>query len=238
MAAHTLSYFSIPPSQCCKRPTPENSLTPNLRALSYSFLGRGLSFRVSNLSSPTSKRRSCTSATLTPTLPSSNEETAEKAPSKRPNVLCRWSARAIKSFAMGELEARKLRYLNTGTESLLMGILVEGTSLAAKHLRENGITLFKVRDETINLLGKSGVFISSPEHPPLTKPAKEALDWAVDAKLKSGEDGELTTAYLLLGIWSQKESAGQIIMATLGFDDEKANELSKFMDKDIIMNYR
>lgn len=38
----------------------------------------------------------------------------------------RWSARAIKSFGMAELEARKIKYPNTGTESLLMGILVEG----------------------------------------------------------------------------------------------------------------
>lgn len=40
----------------------------------------------------------------------------------------RWSRRAIKSFAMGELEARKLKYPNTGTEAILMGILVEGMS--------------------------------------------------------------------------------------------------------------
>lgn len=38
----------------------------------------------------------------------------------------RWSARSIKSFAMGELEARKLKFPNTGTEALLMGILIEG----------------------------------------------------------------------------------------------------------------
>lgn len=38
----------------------------------------------------------------------------------------RWSARAIKSLAMGELEARKLKYPSTGTEAILMGILVEG----------------------------------------------------------------------------------------------------------------
>lgn len=38
----------------------------------------------------------------------------------------RWSSRAIKSFAMAELEARKLKYPNTGTEAILMGILVEG----------------------------------------------------------------------------------------------------------------
>jgi hypothetical protein len=36
------------------------------------------------------------------------------------------SARAIKSLAMGELEARKLKYPSTGTEAILMGILVEG----------------------------------------------------------------------------------------------------------------
>ena len=38
----------------------------------------------------------------------------------------RWSVRVIKSFGMAELEARKFKYLNIGTESLLMGILVEG----------------------------------------------------------------------------------------------------------------
>lgn len=41
-------------------------------------------------------------------------------------VWCRWSSRAIKSFAMGELEARKLKYPTTGTEAILMGILIEG----------------------------------------------------------------------------------------------------------------
>lgn len=62
-----------------------------------------------------------------------------------------------------------------------------GTSWAAKFLRENGITLFKVRDETVNLLGKSDMYFFSPEHPPLTEPAQRALDWAIDAKLKSGK---------------------------------------------------
>ena len=41
----------------------------------------------------------------------------------------RWSWRAIKSFAMGELEARKLKLPTTGTEAILMGILVEGKAI-------------------------------------------------------------------------------------------------------------
>ncbi|KAF5816996.1 putative Clp domain superfamily protein [Helianthus annuus] len=82
-----------------------------------------------------------------------------------------------------------------------------GTSLAAKLLRESGVTLFKVREETVNLLGKSDMYIFSPEHPPLTKAAQKAIDWAINEKLKSGETGEVTTSHLLLEIWAQKESA-------------------------------
>ncbi|EXC17840.1 Clp protease-related protein [Morus notabilis] len=166
----------------------------------------------------------------------------------------KWSWRAIKSFCMAELEARKLKYPTTGTEALPMGILVEGleeggsieeliiiyvttilipqawrigggTSLAAKFLRANGITLLKVREETIKLLGKADMYFFSAEHPPLTEDAQRVLDWAIDKKIKSGDSGEITTSYLLLGIWSEVNSPGHKIMATLGFNDEKAKEL-------------
>ncbi|KAE8681494.1 Clp protease-related protein [Hibiscus syriacus] len=175
---------------------------------------------------------SVTTATVSLSLPTAKPDRApsEKSP--------KWSSRSIKSFAMAELEARKLKYPNTGTEALLMGILVEGTSQAAKFLRANGITLFKAREETVNLLGKSDLYFFSPEHPPLTEQAQRALDWAVDEKLKSGESGEITTTYLLLGIWSEKESAGHKILATLGFNDEKAKELEKYLNEDIVLNYK
>ena len=64
--------------------------------------------------------------------------------------------------------------------------LFQGTSITSKYLRENGVSLMKVREETIKLLGKSDMYFFSPEHPPLTDPAQRALDWAVDEKLKSG----------------------------------------------------
>lgn len=120
----------------------------------------------------------------------------------------------------------------------LLSFSCAGTSEAAKFLRANGITLFKVREETVNLLGKSDMYFFSPEHPPLTEPAQRALDWAIDEKLKSGESGEVTTTHLLLGIWSEKESAGHKIMEALGFDDEKAEELAKSMKDDVILSYK
>ncbi|KAL1190840.1 ATP-dependent Clp protease ATP-binding subunit CLPT2 [Cardamine amara subsp. amara] len=136
----------------------------------------------------------------------------------------KWSWRAIKSFAMGELEARKLKYPNTGTESLLMGILIEGTSFTSKFLRSNKIMLYKVREETIKLLGKADLYFFSPEHPPLTEDAQRALDSAVDQNRKAGGIGEVMPAHILLGIWSEVESPGHKILATLGFTDEKAKD--------------
>lgn len=69
---------------------------------------------------------------------------------------------------------------------LLFVEFVLGTSFAAKFLRTNGITLFKVREEVVKMLGKSDMYYFSPEHPPLTEPAQKALDWAVDQKMNSG----------------------------------------------------
>lgn len=64
--------------------------------------------------------------------------------------------------------------------------MVLGTNLANKFLRANGITLFKVRDEIVNVLGIADMFSLSPERPPITDDALRALDWAVEKKLKSG----------------------------------------------------
>ncbi|GFZ15244.1 double Clp-N motif protein [Actinidia rufa] len=214
MATNTISLLPIPP--CCRK-TQSYLLShpPNLKpgVLVTSFAGTKLSIR------PTSHLRRSTAAALAglSRLPTSKQGDSSEEPPK-------WSARAIKALVMGELEAHKLCYRQTGTESLLLGILVEGTSLAAKSLRANGITIFKVQDEIVKLLGKGNLFNRSPSTPPLTKPAQMALDWAVDEKLKSGE---ITVTCMLLGIWSVKESAGHRIMATLGFDDEKAKELAE-----------
>lgn len=139
--------------------------------------------------------------------------------------LPKWSAKAIKAFTMAELQARKLKYANTGTEALLMGILIEGTNFASKYLRGNGITLMKIREETIKLLGKGDFYYFNAKEPPLTEAAQKALDWAVDEKLKSGDNGEITTTHVLLGVWTQRESPGYKVLAALGFNDEKAKEL-------------
>ncbi|KAB2039018.1 hypothetical protein ERO13_D03G158700v2 [Gossypium hirsutum] len=201
-----------------KPTSPPSFLKPH--SLQSPWLGFKISFQPSKTRPYLPNHRTIT-ATISLSLPTSKTDRVASA-----GKVPKWSRRAIKSFAMAELEARKLKYPTTGTESLLMGILIEGTNLAAKFLRANGITLSKVRDETVKLLGKGDMFFFSPEHPPLTEDAQRALDWAVDEKLKSGGDGEITTTHLLLGIWSEVESPGHKIMAALGFNDAKSKELT------------
>ncbi|KAG9156167.1 hypothetical protein Leryth_015578, partial [Lithospermum erythrorhizon] len=179
MASHTLSVLPIvssssSTSQSTKRVTFKST------TLLKSFVGSKLCIQESSICSlHSSKRRRFAVSVVFSSLPTTNviDVPTEKVP--------KWSSRAIKSFTMAELEARKLKYPNTGTEALLMGILVEGTSIAAKTLRESGVTLLKVRDEIVKLLGRSDMYFFSPEHPPLTEPAQRALNWAFNEKLKS-----------------------------------------------------
>uniref|UniRef100_A0A0C9RRH4 TSA: Wollemia nobilis Ref_Wollemi_Transcript_19201_1080 transcribed RNA sequence n=1 Tax=Wollemia nobilis TaxID=56998 RepID=A0A0C9RRH4_9CONI len=164
------------------------------------------------------------------TLPTTNPERASA------ENRTKWSEKAIKSFSLARVEARKMRYPITGTEALVLGILIEGTSPAAKFLWANGVTIFKVREEIIKLLGRGEPWVQRPEEPPLTKTAQKALDWAVDEKNKSGESGEVTTTHLLLGIWAQKGSTGQVVLANLGFDEKKAEEVAKYIKEDVVLS--
>ncbi|PIN12044.1 hypothetical protein CDL12_15350 [Handroanthus impetiginosus] len=228
MAAQSLSATSVIRSEY-KQFNPNkpsrNTLRPN-KTLQSQWLGTISRSNFSHQSSnprPFLRKRPCINATISFSLPTANPDRVE-ATEKIP----KWSSTAIKSFAMAELEARKIKSANTGTEALIMGILNEGTNFASTYLRAYGITLSKVRDEILKLFGQPEFFFYSPEHPPLTEAAQKALDWAVDEKLKSGGKGEITTAHILLGVWQQKESGYQILTA-LGFNDERAKELESII---------
>ncbi|KAM7525646.1 hypothetical protein LguiA_015548 [Lonicera macranthoides] len=164
--------------------------------------------------------------TISFSLPTAKPERVASSTGKFP----KWSAKAIKAFQMAEVEASKITYTTLGTEALVMGILIEGTSLASNFLRANGIMLMKVREEFEKLFGKVKR-TTRLEHPPLTEAAQRALDWAIDEKIKSGDEGEITTSHLLLGVWYQEESPGHKVLAALGFDNEKAKVLQSLISK-------
>ncbi|XP_073119770.1 uncharacterized protein [Henckelia pumila] len=189
VAAQGLSIFPVTPSCSSShqyfREAIDWFVRLNPHIFSNYFVGLKLLIQSSRLNAVDSKRLGSTVATVPFSLPT--RKTEGVATEKKPKF---W-VRAIKSFAIAKLEARKLKYPNTLTEALLMGILVEGTSLAAKFLRDNGMTLFKVPEETVKLLGMADLYVFIPEHPPLTEPGRRALDCAVDERMKLGCNGTL-----------------------------------------------
>ncbi|XP_057873551.1 ATP-dependent Clp protease ATP-binding subunit CLPT1, chloroplastic-like [Cryptomeria japonica] len=99
----------------------------------------------------------------------------------------RWSESSIRSFCLGESVARKVRYPSLGTEALLMGILMEGTSPTVKFLRANGFTLSKVWEEMISLIGLPSIWDTKVEAEiPVSEDAQKALGLAVEEKIKLG----------------------------------------------------
>lgn len=50
----------------------------------------------------------------------------------------------------------------------------------------------------------------------------------------AGEEGEVTTSHLLLGIWAQKESAGHKVLASLGVTDDLMEQLASSVRTSLI----
>ncbi|KAA3457659.1 ATP-dependent Clp protease ATP-binding subunit CLPT2, chloroplastic-like [Gossypium australe] len=104
-----------------KPTSPPPFLKPH--GLQNPWLGFKISFQPSKTRTYLPNHRPIT-ATVSLSLPTSKTDRVASA-----GKVPKWSRRAIKSFAMAELEARKLKYPTTGTESLLMGILIEGNHI-------------------------------------------------------------------------------------------------------------
>ncbi|CAN1842650.1 ATP-dependent Clp protease ATP-binding subunit CLPT2, chloroplastic [Linum perenne] len=215
MASSTLS--SLPISSSFSRSSSERNISRIIPSSLSQFTGTNLPIRRLSSSSVVLKCRRTRVATVSATLPTKEYTDLAKVP--------KWSCRTIRSYGLAELEARKLKYTETGTECLLLGILIEGTSSAAKFLRANGVTTYKFRDEVVNMLGRRYFLTETPEFPPPTEQALRALDKAIEEKLKSGSDGEITPSHLLRSIWSDPESVAHELLKTLGFTDEKMKQL-------------
>ena len=67
-----------------------------------------------------------------------------------------FTERARKAIVLAQEEAQRLGNNYIGTEHLLLGIISEGESVAAKVLENLGISLQKVRSEVEAIVGKGG----------------------------------------------------------------------------------
>lgn len=80
----------------------------------------------------------------------------------------RFTEKAIKVIMLAQEEARRLGHNFVGTEQILLGLIGEGTGVAAKVLKSMGVNLKDARIEVEKLLGAALAlwrwkFLSPPE---------------------------------------------------------------------------
>lgn len=112
-------------------------------------------------------------------------------------------------------EARRLGHNIVGTEQVLLGLLGEGTGIAAIVLKNLGVTLKDVRIETEKILGYGDGY--SENEMTFTPRVKKLLEIAW-SKAKKFDHPRIESEHLLLGIIIEKECMGMKVLENLGVD--------------------
>ena len=72
----------------------------------------------------------------------------------------RFTEKAIKVIMLAQEEARRLGHNFVGTEQVLLGLIGEGTGVAAKTLKSMGVTLKDARAEVEKIIGRGSGFVA------------------------------------------------------------------------------
>ena len=117
---------------------------------------------------------------------------------------------------LAQEEARRMEQNIVGTEQILLGILGEGAGIAAKVLRNLGVTLKDLRIEVQKVIG-FGHHYSEEKEMVFTPRAKRvlALAWA---KAKKFHHSKIKSEHLLLAITREKESMAMKVLENIGVD--------------------
>ncbi|GAB4271401.1 ATP-dependent Clp protease ATP-binding subunit [Thermincola ferriacetica] len=130
-------------------------------------------------------------------------------------MFARFTERAQKVLMLAQEEAKRLNYTYVGTEHILLGLIQEGSGIAAKVLYELGVDFNKVRSEVEKMIGK-GEFYTFGEIG-LTPRAKKVLELAFDEARKLGHN-YIGTEHLLLGLIREGEGVAARVLHNLGVD--------------------
>src|SRR6185312_6506199 len=105
-----------------------------------------------------------------------------------------------------------------GTEHILLGIISEGESLAAKVLESLGVNLAKVRQEVEAIVGRGGQTVQ--QEMVFTPRAKRVIELAFE-EARQLNHNYIGTEHLLLGLIREGEGVAARVLTNLGVDPAK-----------------
>lgn len=129
----------------------------------------------------------------------------------------RFTQSAIKVLKLAQYEAKHLKHAHVGTEHILLGLLHEGTNVAAKALSSIGIDLYTVRQRVHELVEKEDFDDLETEEIGYSPEAKTIMEYAVEQAQALGHD-YIGIEHILLGIIYDTESIACEILVSLGAD--------------------
>jgi ATP-dependent Clp protease ATP-binding subunit ClpC len=131
----------------------------------------------------------------------------------------RFTDTAIKVIRLSQEEARRLGHNFVGTEQILLGLIGEGTGVAAKVLHSMGLTLKEAREEVEKIIGRGSGFVAVEI--PFTPRSKRVLELSLKESRSFGQD-YIGTEHLLLGLIRDGEGVAARVLLNLGIDSKEA----------------
>jgi ATP-dependent Clp protease ATP-binding subunit ClpA len=131
----------------------------------------------------------------------------------------RYTDRARKVMMLANQEAQRLNHPYIGTEHILLGLVKEGSGVAANVLQNVGSDLRKIRLEVERLIpmGRDTVTMGKL---PQTPPTKKAVDYATE-EARNFNHKYVGTEHLLLGLLREREGIAAQVLTNLGLKLEE-----------------
>ncbi len=124
----------------------------------------------------------------------------------------RFADKAIKVIMLAQEEARRLGHNLVGTEQILLGLIGEGSGIAAEVLNSMGVTLKDARTEVEKIVGRGSGFV--PVEIPFTPRAKRVLELSLEEARQLGDD-IITTEHMLLALLQGGEGVANKVLENL-----------------------
>ncbi|MCU0541535.1 MAG: ATP-dependent Clp protease ATP-binding subunit [Oscillatoriaceae cyanobacterium Prado104] len=134
----------------------------------------------------------------------------------------RFTEQAIKAIMLAQEEARRLGHNFVGTEQILLGLVGEGTGIAAKVLLEMGLNLKEARYEIEKIIGRGSGFL--PPEIPFTPRVKRIFETALNEARQLGHN-YIGTEHILLGLIQDDEGVAAKVLHNLGIDRARIRTL-------------
>jgi dihydroneopterin aldolase len=124
----------------------------------------------------------------------------------------RFTERARKVMVLAQDEAGRFGHDYIGTEHILLGLVGEGTGVAAQSLSSLGVTLDKAREQVESIVGYGGERTGGQV--PFTPRSKKVLELGLRESMQLGHN-YIGTEHILLGLAREREGVGVRILDNL-----------------------